>query len=87
FRSEQLECSLLEAINNQVESYQDQDLYCSKCNLPQQKDFCQECACGGKYKQTVNREELISVIVSIEKFARENEMKLLLETCEWLLDK
>ncbi|CAG8479600.1 11654_t:CDS:2 [Racocetra fulgida] len=87
FRLEQLEYSLLEAINEQVGSYQDQDLYCSKCNLPQQKNFFQECTCGGEYKQTVSREKFISIIISIEKLAKENEMKLLLETCEWLLNK
>ncbi|RIB08013.1 hypothetical protein C2G38_2112181 [Gigaspora rosea] len=84
FRLEQLEFSLLEAINEQIESYQEQDFYCSKCNLPQQKNFCQECTCGGAYLQTVNGDDLSMLVITLMKFAQKNEMKLLLENCEWL---
>ncbi|CAG8516863.1 18561_t:CDS:10 [Acaulospora morrowiae] len=83
---ERIEFALLEYVNDQVEKFHGQDLQCSKCKRSKLGHMSQECNCGGEYQLTSRTEELVKLIARIENFVKEKEMKLLTETCEWLLN-
>ncbi|CAG8767029.1 820_t:CDS:1, partial [Acaulospora morrowiae] len=73
-------------VNDQVEKFHGQDLQCSKCKRSKLGHMSRECNCGGEYQLTSRTEELVKLIARIENFVKEKEMKLLMETCEWLLN-
>ncbi|XP_040208047.1 DNA polymerase epsilon catalytic subunit A [Rana temporaria] len=87
YDSDNIEMSLVEALQKKMMAFMLQDLVCLKCKGVKEANMPVYCTCAGDFSFTISVKTLMEQVNAFRNIAQHYQMQHLLETINWLMQQ